>query len=549
MRTIDLVAESLRREGARYLFCFPTTPVIEACAQAGLQPIICRQERVGVGIADGYSRVTNGEQLAAFAMQFGPGSENAYAGIATAYSDSVPILLLPLGHPLDRQGVAPLFSAQQGFRAVARSVEVITSPARTADALRRALAALRIGRMGPVVLEIPADIAVQIVPSPVPEWRAVRRARAQADPADVLAAAHALRAAHRPVVLAGQGVLYAQASEQLVALAEQLALPVATTLLGKSAFPETHPLALGCASQVTAQPAAEFLDHADLIVAVGTSLTRHATKVTLREGQPIIQIVNDPTDLYKDYPLEHALLGDARLVLEQLGEACREVTTSVDPEADLVAADIHAIDQRWRSAWQRKTGDPRQPINPYRVMAEFMDLFDPDQCIVTHDSGNPRGQLVPFYRCGGPRSFLGWGMSHGLGTSLGLIMGAKLARPDKLCVCFMGDAAFGMVGMDFETAVRHGIPIMTLVLNNSGMASEVRDMPHAEAEYATSNLHGNYADIARALGGYAERVVDPNDIRPALERAHQQTLDGRPALVEFITAREMALSTTETPVP
>ena len=130
-----------------------------------------------------------------------------------------------------------------------------------------------------------------------------------------------------------------------------------------------------------------------------------------------------------------------------------------------------------------------------------------------------------------------------------MIMGAKLACPDKLCVNFMGDAAFGMVGLDFETAVRHGIPVMTLVLNNSGMASEVRDMPYAEVEYAASHLHGNYADIARALGGYAERVVDPNDIRRALERAHQQTLSGRPALVEFITAREIALSTTETPVP
>ncbi len=549
MRTIDLIAESLRREGARYLFCFPTTVLIEACAQAGLQPIVCRQERVGVGIADGYSRVTNGEQLGVFAMQFGPGAENAYAGIATAYSDSVPILLLPLGHPLDRYGVPPLFSAERGYRAVAKSIEVITSPGRTFDALRRAYAALRLGRLRPVVVEIPADVAVQTAPHPAPEWPVIKRVRAAADPLDVLAAARALCAARRPVVLAGQGVLYAQASNELVTLAEQLCLPVATTLLGKSAFPETHPLALGCASQVTSHPAAEFLARSDLIVAIGSSLTRHATRVTLREGVRIVQIGNDSNDLHKDYPVEHALLGDARLVLDQLGQACREVTPAVDRSADAVSAEIRAIDQRWRAAWHAKASDTRQPINPYRVMSEFTGLFDPEQCIVTHDSGNPRGQLVPFYRCGGPRSFLGWGMSHGLGTSLGLIMGAKLACPDKLCVNFMGDAAFGMVGLDFETAVRHEIPIMTLVLNNSGMASEGRDMPYAEAHYAASNLHGNYADIARALGGYAERVVDPNDVRPALERAHQQTLGGRPALVEFITAREMALSTTEAPMP
>jgi thiamine pyrophosphate-dependent acetolactate synthase large subunit-like protein len=254
-------------------------------------------------------------------------------------------------------------------------------------------------------------------------------------------------------------------------------------------------------------------------------------------------------DLYKDYPVEHALLGDARLVLQQLTDACTEVGAPPIPPADPIATEIRAIDERWRSAWRLKATDQGKPINPYRVMYEFSQTFDPNSCIVTHDSGNPRGQLVPFYRSGGPRSFLGWGMSHGLGTSLGLIMGAKLARPDMLCVNFMGDAAFGMVGLDFETAVRHQIPIMTLVLNNAGMASEVRDMPYAEEQFGASNLHGNYADIARALGGYAERVAEPSEIRAALARAHSKTLDGIPALVEFITAREMALSTMDSPVP
>jgi acetolactate synthase-1/2/3 large subunit len=545
MRTIDLIAEWLRHEGTRYLFCFPTSVLIEACAQAGLKPVVCRQERVGVGMADGYSRVTNGTTPGAFAMQFGPGAENAYAGIATAFSDSVPMLLLPLGHPLDRQGVAPLFTARDGYRSVAKSVEVVTSPARTVDALRRASAALRVGRPGPVVVEVPADIAIQHVPNAPTAWPSISRTVAGGDPADVLAAAGALCAARRPVVLAGQGVLYARASARLVALAELLGLPVATSLLGKSAFPETHPLALGCASQVTSAPATEFLRGADLILTVGSSLTRHATKVSLPADVPLVQITNDPSDLHKDYAVEHAILGDARLVLDQLIEACRDIVGPSARALDPVAAEIAAIDQRWRAAWHARATHPGQPINPYRVIHEFGQTFDPTECIVTHDSGNPRGQLVPFYRCGGPRSFLGWGMSHGLGTSLGLTMGAKLACPEKLCVNFMGDAAFGMVGLDFETAVRHAIPIMTLVLNNSGMASEVRDMPFAEAHYATSNLGGDYAAIARALGGHAERVVDPNEIRPALLRAREVTREGTPALIEFITAREMTLSTSD----
>jgi acetolactate synthase I/II/III large subunit len=237
MRTIDLIADGLRQAGTRYLFCFPTSILIEACAQAGLKPLVCRQERVGVGMADGYSRVTNGSSPGVFAMQYGPGAENAYAGIATAFSDSVPILLLPLGHPLDRQGVAPLFTAREGFRPVSKSVEVITSPARTVDTLRRAYAALRTGRLGPVVVEVPADVAVQETTSAPRTWSSLPRTVSGGDPTDVLAAAQALCGARRPVVLAGQGVLYARASDQLVALAEQLSLPVATSLLGKSAFP------------------------------------------------------------------------------------------------------------------------------------------------------------------------------------------------------------------------------------------------------------------------------------------------------------------------
>jgi acetolactate synthase-1/2/3 large subunit len=549
MRTIDVVADILRTEGTEYLFCFPTTSVIEVCAQAGLKPIVCRQERVGVGMADGYSRVTNGSRPGVFAMQYGPGAENAFAGVATAYSDSVPVLLLPLGHPLDRQGVAPLFSARDGFRSVTRYVELVTSPGRVRDAMRRAYAALRLGRPGPVMVEIPSDIAEQPFPPGDMDWRGIRRIVAAGDPAEVHTAAELVCSARRPVVLAGQGVLYAQATDQLVALADLLGLPVATTLLGKSAFPESHQLSLGCASQVTTEAAAEFIARADLIVAVGCSLTRHATTADIPKHIPIVQITSDPTDLYKDYAVAHAVLGDARLVLAQLFDACRDIVGPTRTSDHSVEPEIHAVRQRWLRAWTPKLTQASQPINPYRVVNEFSQLFNPDECIVTHDSGNPRGQLVPFYRCGGPRSYLGWGMSHGLGTSLGLIMGAKLARPEKTCVNFMGDAAFGMVGMDFETAVRHKIPILTIVLNNGGMASEPRDMPYADATYGASQLGGDCAGVASALGAYTERVTEPSNIRAALSRAREVTEQGRPALVEFVTARETSLSTVQTPTP
>jgi acetolactate synthase-1/2/3 large subunit len=213
MRTIDAIAEILKKEGIGLLPSFPTTPVIEAAAAAGIKPVICRQERVGVGIADGWTRVKNGQPAGAFAMQYGPGAENAYAGVATAFSDAVPMLLLPLGHPLDRDRVFPNFSSIRAYESVTKFSEQINQPKRVADTLRRAFTQMRSGRPGPALVEIPVDVGnAEVDPTVVENYRPVKIARAQADPEDVLTAAKALLAAKRPVIQAGQGVLYAGAT-------------------------------------------------------------------------------------------------------------------------------------------------------------------------------------------------------------------------------------------------------------------------------------------------------------------------------------------------
>lgn len=196
----------------------------------------------------------------------------------------------------------------------------------------------------------------------------------------------------------------------------------------------------------------------------------------------------------------------------------------------------------WLGGWLPKLTSSERPINPYRVIWEFMRNVEPDTAIVTHDSGNPRYEMMPFYRAGGPRSYLGWGKSHQLGTGLGLIIGAKLASPEKLCVNFMGDAAFGMTGLDFETAVRSDLPILTIVLNNSTMAVETRSMELSHRLYGTRDLGGNYCQMALAMGGWAERVEDPEDVGPAIGRARRATEEGRAALLEFITGEELAYS-------
>jgi acetolactate synthase-1/2/3 large subunit len=533
----------LKKEGIEFLSAFPTTSVIEAIAATGVRPVICRQERVGVHIADGFARVTNGRKASVFAMQYGPGAENAYPGVATAFSDSVPMLFLPLGHPSARESVAPMYSSLKSYDSVTKHIERINSPERVGASLRRAFSAMRLGKPGPAMLEIPADIAeMEVDGSVVDSYVPVKTAISGADEDDVMEAAKALLDAKRPLILAGQGVMYAEASAELTELAELLQVAVSTTMAGKSAFSEMHPLSVGSVSEVMNGAGLDYMRESDVLFGIGTSFTIQGMVTPYPSGKIMIHATNDPIDLHKDYIADHPLLGDARIVLRQMIEACKELVSTRQRETPDTADRISALRSAWYGEWESKLTSSESPITPYRVLGEFMSRVDPSDAIVTHDSGSPRMQIMPFYRSDGPRSYLGWGKSHGLGTGLGLIMGAKLAKPEKFCVNFMGDAAFGMTGLDFETAVRSNIPICTVVLNNDDMAVEVPHMELSNDRFGSRALYGRYADMARAMGGWSERVDDPNDVGPALERARKATEDGNSALLEFVTSSEMAKS-------
>ena len=543
MKVLDAIAHIMKKEGVEYLSAYPTTALIESTAEIGIKPIICRQERVGVGIADGYARVNNGNPPGVFAMQNGPGAENAFAGVATAYSDAVPMLLLPLGHPRARDGVFPLFSSVRSFSDITKSVEQISTASQIGETMRRAFARLKMGRPGPIMVEIPSDIAdAEVDTSILESYKPVKATLSTADSQDVLSAARALLNAKAPIIHAGQGVLYANATEELIELAELLQIPVMTTLAGKSAFPEKHPLALGSGSSVMNGCVYHFLDQADVVFGVGTSFTKHSMTTTIPPGKAFIHATNDPIDIDKDYYTDYPVIGDAKLVLQQFIEACKDLLPSSNQDDNKVVEKIASVRKTWLKEWTPKLTSDEVPITPYRVIWEFMNNVDPAEAIVTHDSGSPRDQLMPFYQSGGPRTYLGWGKSHGLGTGLGLNIGAKLAAPDKFVVNFMGDAAFGMTGLDFETAARNSIPILTVVLNNSTMAIEASHMARSHELYRTRDIGGNYADMALAMGGWAERVADPADVGPAILRARKATEDGQAALLEFITSEETAFS-------
>ena len=541
MKVMDAITEILKREGISTMFCFPTTPIIESAAAKGVKPVICRQERVGVHMADGCTRVMNGKPAGVFAMQYGPGAENAFSGIASAYSDSSPVLLLPLGHPRDSAQMWPLFNSTRTYASVTKSVEPVSLAEHIVPAMRRAFNALKNGRLGPVMVEVPVDLMTADFPGQV-DYTPVRQTRSAADERDIDEAVKQLMDARTPMIIAGQGVLYAEATQELVAFAELLDIPVMTTTDGKSGFPEDHALALGSGGIVYTGPGRHFLHESDVIFAIGTSLTKHnITTPVLPDGKRIIHATNDARDLYKANDTALPILGDAKLVLAQLAQAARD-RLGGKPRRTETRGTISKLRNEWLGRWEAKLRSTERPISPYFVMSEFMRVIPSEDAIVTHDSGSPRDQLLPFYVAKKPRGYMGWGKSHQLGTGLGLAIGAKVGAPDKFCVNFMGDAAFGMTGLDFETAARSGIPMTTIVLNNSTMAIETHAMAYSHEKYRTRDLGGSYANIAKDLGGWSERVDNPGEVGNAILRARAQNENGRAALLEFITSAETAFS-------
>lgn len=543
MKVPAAVAEILKREGVEALIGYPVNPIIEAAAAADIRTIIVRQERTGLHMADALSRVTSGERIGVFAMQFGPGTENAFGGVAQAFGESSPIVVLPGGYPRALAAVPPNFSAYLNFQHITKSAEQVNLATATPDALRRAFTRVRNGRPRPVLVEFPKDVFDESIPEPL-DYQPAPRVRSGPDPAGVAEVARVLVEAKRPVIYAGQGVHYARAWPQLRALAELLEAPVTTSLQGKSAFPEDHPLALGSGGRAIPKPVRHFLNDADVIFGIGCSFVETTYGVTMPAGKIIVHATLDPDDFNHTVPVDYALAGDAALTLDALlGEIGERLDGSGRGRRDAVASEIAALRAEWLNAWQPKLASDEVPLSPYRVIRDLLATVDVANTIITHDAGSPRDQLSPFWVCQEPLTYLGWGKTTQLGYGLGLAMGAKLARPDKLCINVWGDAAIGFTGMDFETAVRERLPILSVLLNNFSMAIELPIMQQATEKYRSTDISGDYAAFARALGGYGERVTEPGEIVPAIRRAIQQTEEGVPALLEFITAKEISYST------
>src|SRR5882724_1246882 len=500
MKVTTAIAQILKREGIEFLIGYPVNPIIEGAAEADIRTIMVRQERIGLHMCDAVAKVTSGDKIGVFVMQHGPGTENAYGGVAQSYGDSCPVVVLPAGYARNINQVHPNFNAALNFRNITKLSEQVTVADATVEALRRAFTTVKNGRPGPVLVEFPTDILRDEVPDAlVAEYNPAPRLKSGPDPRSVSQIAEALVAAQRPVIVAGQGVHYGKAWPQLQALAELLEAPVMTTLPGKSAFPENHPLSLGSGGIGIGEHLWHFLQNTDFIFGIGCSFTRSSFATGMPKGKQ----------------------------RDRLASVTRE---------------IRAHREEWLGKWMHRLTADSKPISPYRVVWDLLHTVDVKNTIITHDAGSPRDQISPFWVSETPLSYLGWGKTTQLGYGLGLAMGAKLAAPDKLCINIWGDAAIGFTGMDFETAVRERLPILSILSNNFSMAIELKVMPISTEKYRSTDISGNYADFAKALGGYGERVTEPGQIKEAIKRGIAATQDGKPALLEFITEKAVDVS-------
>lgn len=540
MRGADAIAGFLKRENVQFIAGFPENLVFDAAASLGIRPLIARTERVAVNIADGYSRMTGGKSIGVVTMQEGPGAEAAFGAVAQAFGDGSPIFVIPGSYDRPMQFVPPYLDIGRTYDGITRLNLTVNDADAIIPACRRAMGALRRGPRGPVVVSPSHDLLYAEIGEVGPAARVAESFRSLADPDDVSRIAAALLKAECPIILAGQGALYAEATEELLALSESLDAPVMTTLNGKSVFPENHALALGTGGRSRPRMVDHFLAKADFVLAVGSSLTLSDYITPIPASKRIAQVTHDPADIGKCYDVELAAIGDAKLVLQQILERLKQDSqcAAFRRTDGARANEVQSVKQTFFAEWMPRLTSKDTPISPYRVVWELNRAVDKTKTVVTHDAGNPRDQMVPFFEAVVPHGYMGWGKTTQLGSGLGLMIGAKLAQPDWTAINLMGDAAFGMVSADVETASRLKLPITTIVMNNGVMGGYGRFMPVATERYRANRLSGRYADLAASFGVYSESIQDPEAVGAAIRRCVTKNVAGESALLEIYTREE-----------
>ena len=533
------IARILKQEGVEWVSTFPVCRVNNALGREGVPMIMMRDDRYAVALADAYSRVTGGDRIGVCTVQGGvngAGLQYSYPGLAQAFEDNSPMLCITDGVPAGSTENT-MFDVTTSLKTVTKWFGYIDRPERTPEFMRRAFSMLRSGRPGPVVLAVPN--AAGIYDETVDPYAPVRGYRSAPDPSDVAQAIDLMMNASNPLIYAGEGVIYAGASAELVALAEMLNAPVITTLKAKGAFPENHPLFVG----VRGEHPIAYLNKSDVILTVGSSLSpgRFTHGIPDAPNKTIIQCNLDELHINRIFPTHHAVLGDAKFALQALADEASRRTDGAGRAAGNVVAEVREARDAGLAEYREAMAASDAPINPYRVYGDMMKVLDPYQSFVTHDSGNTRDQLSTVYDTLIPRGFLGWGNISTLGFGLAGAMAAKLAYPDRQAVAVTGDAGVGYMLGNLEVPVRQNLGITVAHVANGGFAGYGPGFWGDGHDPYTHRVLGpedvNMSRAVAELGLYTERVTEPSDVIPAFERALAANATGQPSYLEFICSQ------------
>lgn len=534
------IVRILKQEGIEWVSTFPVCRVNNALGKEGVPMVMMRDDRYAVALADAFSRITAGQRIGVCTFQGGvnaAGMQYAYAGMAQAFEDGTPVLCITDGVPIGGSENSQ-YDVVSAMKTVSKWFGYIDKPERVPEFMRRAFTMLRSGSPGPVILAVPDPTALydELADPYVP----VKGWKTAPDPSDVKSAVDVIRQAQSPLIYAGEGVVYGQASEELVEFAELANAPVVSTLKGKGVFPESHPLFVG----VRGDHVTKYLTESDVIFAVGSSLSpgRFSHGIPNAVSKTIVHCNINELHVNKAYPTEHAVIGDSKFVLRALID---EIKSSGKPIADSDKSKVHeevkSAKDSGLAQYNEVMVSNETPINPYRVYGDLMKSLDPKKSFVTHESGNTRDQLSTVYQTEITRGFLGWGNVSTLGFGLAGALASKLAHPDRSAVVVTGEAGLGYMLGNLEVPLREKLGITVVHISNGGFAGYGPGFWGPGHDPFTHSVLGydevDMSKVIGQLGFHSERIDDPNEIIPAMKRALEANESGKPAYIEFICSQ------------
>ncbi|MCL4424518.1 MAG: thiamine pyrophosphate-binding protein [Firmicutes bacterium] len=530
-----LVAEVLKREGAKYIFGVPgghIYPLMEAGEERGIRFIGVRHEMNAAFMAEGWA-LTTGE-FGVCTGTAGPGVTNLLTGLANSSNGGFPVLFLAGKARIaefDRNELQD-FNQIDMVKPVTKHARVILDAKRIPEYVGRAIAYCTTGRPGPVYLEIPRDILEVEVDAAQVEFQQFYRSTSApvGNPDDVERAARMIESAQRPLIVAGGGVWWAQAQAELKSFVEKSRIPIFTRNAARGIISDAHPLAMGIAA--SASPVfRQAINQADLVIVIGTRTGYTLSREVLPKTLDIIRIDIDPAQLTDQLDVKLGIVGDARLVLRQLTEAVGTGDRSAWIQT------LRGIKSGLLSLLMPMARSNQRPIHPLRLMSEIISHIDQDTIVVIDggDAARWGNLMLPALRPGGYPGIISTSFGP-LGVGVPYAMVARLAHPEKKVLLLTGDGAFGYGAMEYETAVRYNIPFTTVILNDKtwGMIkrSEAKRSSPDKKFIGLDLGEVRYDQIVEVLGGHGEFVTEPDQIGTAIDRALHSD---KPACVNVMT--------------